>query len=109
MNSYRLNVRFNLDNDAEMRAVEYLQHISENSKKTMNGFIVEAVIEKIKSQNAGRNFSLDDIRTVIREELQEISFFSSAQPKTDTVNTELTEEQKAENEKNVLADLEMFM
>lgn len=109
MNSYRLNVRFNLENDAEMRAVEYLQHLSKSGKKTMNGFIVEAVIEKIKSQKAFRDFSLEDIRTVIREELQEVSFVSSEQPKTVTVNTELTEEQKAENEKNILTDLEMFM
>ena len=109
MNSYRLNVRFNLDNDAEMRAVEYLQHISKNNKKSMNGFIVEAVIEKIKSQKAFRDFSLEDIRTVIREELQDMSFISSEQIKAKTMNTELTEEQKAENEKNVLSDLEMFM
>ena len=109
MSSYRLNVRFNLENEAEMKAVEYLQHISENSKKTMNGFIVETVIERIKSKNTVRDFSLDDIRTVIREELQDISFISSEQLKAERVNKELTEEQKSENEKNILSDLEMFM
>ena len=50
---------------------------------------------------------MDDIRQVIREELQEVSF-AAAPPVFEQVQPELTEEQQAENEKSVLDDLEMF-
>jgi len=50
---------------------------------------------------------LGDIRQVIREELQEVSF-AAAPPVFEQVQLELTEEQQAENEKSVLDDLEMF-
>ena len=49
----------------------------------------------------------DDIRQVIREELQEVSF-AAAPPVFEQVQPELTEEQQAKNEKSVLDDLEMF-
>ena len=49
MNNRRLNVRFNLDNPDEERANDYLESLAENNKQSRNRFIVEAVIEKIKS------------------------------------------------------------
>ena len=50
---------------------------------------------------------LEDIRQVIREELQEASF-AAVPPVFEQVQPDLTEEQQAENEKSVLDDLEMF-
>ena len=50
---------------------------------------------------------LDNIRQIFREEVVPLSI-SSVQPVHQTVSTELTEEQKEENRKNVLADLDMF-
>ena len=109
MNSRRLNVRFNLDNPDEKSANDYLEALAQSSKQSRNRFIVEAVIEKIKSIDSPRNFTLEDIRAVFREELQDVSFVSSAQPTAQTVDTELTEEQKEKNDAEALSFLENFM
>ena len=109
MNSRRLNVRFNLDNPDEKSANDYLEALSQNNKQSRNRFIVEAVIEKIKSLDNPRSFTLDDIRAVLREELLDVSFVSSAQPSVQTVDTELTEEQKEKNDAEALSFLENFM
>ena len=109
MNSRRLNVRFNLDNPDEKNANDFLEALSQNSKHSRNKFIVEAVIEKIRFQNNPRDFTLEDIRAVIREELQDVSFVSSAQPLVQTVDTELTEEEKLKNNAAAVSFLENFM
>ena len=103
MSKYRINVRFDLDKPMEENAAQYLQALD----KSRNAFIVTAVLNEMQRQSSANAILLDDIRQVIREELQEVSFaaaphvFERAQP-------ELTEEQQAENEKSVLDDLEMF-
>jgi hypothetical protein len=109
MNNRRLNVRFNLDNPDEKSANDYLEALAQNNKQSRNRFIVEAVIEKIKSINNPRSFTLEDIRAVLREELQDISFVSSAQHSVQTVDTELTEEQQEKNDAEALSFLEIFM
>ena len=109
MNSRRLNVRFNLDNPDEKNANDFLEALAQSSKQSRNKFIVEAVIEKIKSLDNPRNFTLEDIRSVIREELHDVSFVSSAQPSVQTIDTELTEEQKEKNDAEALSFLENFM
>ena len=109
MNNRRLNVRFNLDNPDEKSANDYLEALAQNNKQSRNRFIVEAVIEKIKSIDNPRSFTLEDIRAVIREELQDISFVSSAQYSIQTVDTELTEEQQEKNDAEALSFLENFM
>ena len=91
MSKYRINVRFDLDKPKEANAAQYLQSLD----KSRNAFMVTAI------------FLLEDIRQVIREELQEVSF-AAAPPVFEQVQPELTEEQQAENEKSVLDDLEMF-
>ena len=67
--------------------------------------MVTAVLNEMQRQTSG--VLLEDIRQVIREELQEVSFVA-ASPVFEQVQPELTEEQQAENEKSVLDDLEMF-
>ena len=109
MNSRRLNVRFNLDNPDEKSANDFLEALVQSNKQSRNKFIVEAVIEKIRFQNNPRDFTLEDIRAVLREELQDISFVSSAQHSVQTVDTELTEEQKEKNDAEALSFLENFM
>ena len=103
MSKYRINVRFDTDDPKQAEAVKLLQSL-EHSR---NGFIVSAVLDAISSHTAPNSITLEDIRKIIREELQEVSFVA-APPVFQTVNTELTEEQQAKNEKSVLDDLEMF-
>lgn len=104
MSKYRINVRFDTDNPKQAEAVTFLQSL-EHSR---NAFIVSAVLDAVSGKSAANNVSLEAIRKIIREELQEASFIA-APPVFQTVNTELTEEQQAKNEKSVLDDLEMFV
>lgn len=103
MSKYRINVRFDLDKPKEANAAQYLQSLD----KSRNAFMVTAVLNEMQRQSSVNGFLLDDIRQVIREELQEVSFVA-ASPVFEQVQLELTEDQQAENEKSVLDDLEMF-
>ena len=108
-NHYRINVRFDMSKEVEKAAAEYLARLSETSSGTRNRFIVEAVIEKIRRDEKEASISLDDIRAMFREELQSVSFVNSTlPPKPIKLNTELTEEEKEENDASVMAALEMF-
>ena len=107
-NHYRLNVRFDLNDEAERRAAEYLAELYNKKGKSRNRFIVEAVISFIERQNSDRDFTLDDVRQVFREELSGVSFVDTATADYGTADTELTEEQQAENDENVLSDLSAF-
>ena len=103
MSKYRINVRFDLDKPMEAKAAQYLQSLD----KSRNAFMVTAVLNEMQRQSSASSFLLEDIRRVIREELQEVSF-AAAFPVFEQVQPELTEEQQAENAKSVLDDLEMF-
>ena len=103
MSKYRINVRFDLDKPKEAKAALYLQSLD----KSRNAFMVTAVLNEMQRETSVNNFLLEDIRQVIREELQEVSFVA-ASPVFKQAQPELTEEQQAENEKSVLDDLEMF-
>ena len=69
--------------------------------------MVTAVLNEMQRQSSVNGFLLEDIRQVIREELQEVSFVA-ASPVFERAQPELTEEQQAENDKSVLDDLKMF-
>ena len=103
MSKYRINVRFDTDDDKQAEAVGFLQSL----QKSHNAFIVSAVLDAIARQSVNELDLLENIRQVIREELQEVSF-AVAPPAFRSAKTELTEEEQVENEKSVLDDLEMF-
>ena len=103
MSKYRINVRFETDDPKQAEAVKFLQSL-EHSR---NAFIVSAVLDAISDKSAANSISLEDIRKIIREELQEVSFVATS-PVFERAQPELTEEQQAENEKSVLDDLEML-
>lgn len=103
MSDYRINVRFHTDVPAEKNAAEYLQALN----KSRNKFIMDAVIAYMNKESADNETLLESIRQIFREEVQTVAVVAA--PSTAVAATaELTEEQKAENAKNVLADLEMF-
>lgn len=103
MSDYRINVRFHTDVPAEKKAAEYLQTLN----KSRNKFIVDAVIAYMNDESTDNETLLENIRRIFREEVQTVSVVS-VPSKTVAATTELTEKQKVENAKNVLADLEMF-
>lgn len=109
MSSYRINVRFNLDDEAERKAAKYLQGLCCKEKKSRNRFIIEAVtayMERIAEKDT--ESLLQSIREIFREEIQDISIAAPAERKTAIADTELTEEEQAQNAVSVLSDLEMF-
>lgn len=103
MSKYRINVRFDTDDPKQAEAVKFLQSL-EHSR---NAFIVSVVLDAVSGKSTANNVSLEEIRRIIREELQEVSFVT-VPPVSHPVRTELTEEEQAEIEKSVLDDLEMF-
>lgn len=103
MSDYRINVRFHTNVPAEKKATEYLQTLN----KSRNKFIVDAVIAYMNKESTDNETLLENIRQIFREEVQTVAVVS-APPATVAVTAELTDEQKAENAKSVLADLEMF-
>ncbi|MGI6269082.1 MAG: hypothetical protein ACOYKJ_00880 [Candidatus Howiella sp.] len=103
MNDYRINTRFSLNDETERKAAEYLRSLG----RKRNRFIVEAVLTRI-SKDASDDNLLESIRQIFREEVQTVSVASPQPMPSVAATTELTEEQKAENAKNVLSDLEMF-
>lgn len=103
MYDYRINTRFNLNDESERKAAEYLRSLG----RKRNRFIVEAVLDKMSKDTANDNL-LESIRQIFREEVQTVSVVSPQPVPSVTVSMELTEEQIAENAKNVLSDLEMF-
>ena len=102
-NVYRLNVRFDLNNAEEADAAAFLQSLSETDLKSRNKFIVTAVLEQTRRQGKSYDFSLEDIRQIIKEELQGMSVTVPL-----ALPAEKDEEQKAANAANVLSALEMF-
>ena len=74
MSKYRINVRFDLDKPKEANAAKYLQSLD----KSRNAFMVTAVLNEMQRQSSVNGFLLDDIRQVIREELQEVSFAAAS-------------------------------
>jgi hypothetical protein len=103
MSKYRINVRFDIDDPKQAEAVKFLQSL----EYSRNAFIVSAVLDAVSGKSTANSISLEDIRRIIREELQEVSFVT-APSAFQSAKTELTEEEQAENEKSVLDDLEMF-
>ena len=103
MSKYRINVRFDTDDPTQAEAVKFLQSL-EHSR---NSFIVSAVLDVISSHTAPNSIKLEEIRRIIREELQEVSFVATPSV-SQSAKTELTEEEQAQNENSVLDDLDMF-
>ena len=73
MSYYRLNVRFNLENERERLAAEYLQKLPEKEGLTRNRFAVEALCEHLSYKADGKKLLLEEIRQMLREEFKAVS------------------------------------
>ena len=110
MSIYRMTLRFNLEDETERNAAEFLKQLDRKAYKSKNRFVVELIAAYADSLNKERleDELLEKIRLMFREEIADISVVFPEQKKTTAAVTELTEEQKAENAASVLADLELF-
>ena len=73
MSKYRINVRFETDDPKQAEAVKFLQSL-EHSR---NAFIVSAVLDAVSGKSTANSISLEAIRKIIREELQEVSLVAA--------------------------------
>ena len=105
MNVYRINLRFDLDDEREQMAAEYLQQFPQRGKTTRNRFAVDALCAYISRIEQDDRPLLESIRKMLREEIGGASMIPTISA-IQTVSTELTEEQKEENRRNVLQDLD---
>ena len=105
MNVYRINLRFDLDDERERMAAEYLQQFPQRGKTTRNRFAVDALCAYISRIEQDDKPLLESIRQILREEISGTTITPTI-PAVQAVNTELTEEQKEENRRNVLQDLD---
>lgn len=99
MKDYRLNVRFHVEDERERLAAEFLKGMTHGR----NRFIVEAVLARMSDDQL-----MESIRQIFREEMQLFPSVAMPEPSFSSVDAEMTEEQREENRKNVLADLDMF-
>ena len=103
MDDYRINTRFNLKDEAERSAADYLKSLG----RKRNQYIVQAVLTQIEKNNSNDSL-LENIRQIFREEVQTVSVVATQPVPSAAITPELTEEQKEKNAKNVLTDLELF-
>ena len=104
---YRLNIRFDLTDESQRSIAERLQALDRKQYGSINKFII-AAIDKAFDSSASDTLTAEEIRSIIREELQEVAFVSVQPPQTQTTQPTLTEEEQAANEQSVLDDLKMF-
>ncbi len=108
-NEYRLNVRFDLNDEKQRRIAETLQTLDRKKYQSINAFVVTAVGDYLERLDNNGDLTLERIRAMFREELQSVSFVSVPPPEKNALDTSLTEEQQEENDDKVLDALAMFM
>ena len=101
MMEYRFNVRFDLDDERDRRAAEYLSALKRGSR---NRFIIDAILAQ--TENGADVATLDGIRRIIRDEFQRMPLIAPSA--SETGQAPITEEEQAENDRSVLSDLEDF-
>ena len=99
MSVYRITVRFNLEDDKERGAAEYLQGLKHGD---CNRFVVNAVLTCVRAENTNvvDPTLLDSIRQIFREEVQALP------PTKESTVPALPAEEP--DDQSVLDDLELF-
>ncbi|MBR4658245.1 MAG: hypothetical protein IKP26_03205 [Clostridia bacterium] len=108
--SHRISVRFNLSDPNQRKVYEALHEIDRQEHGSMSAFAIKAIGEYLDrlSYNGRFDFTLDDIRVLFREEIQELDLAPRETAPAFTPPAEMTEEQRQENDRNVLETLDMF-
>ena len=104
---YRLNIRFDLTDERQRLIAEKLQSLDRKQYGSINKFIIAAIGNTLDGRSSD-TLTADEVRIIIREELQNMTFVSEQQSQVQAIGPMLTDEEQAENEQSVLDDLEMF-
>ncbi len=110
MNIYRMTLRFNLEDDKERSAAEFLKALDCEKFKSRNQFVIDLISAYIANtaQKQSEDALVEKIRLMLRKEIADIAVVAPEHKKVTAAVTELTEKQKAENAASVLDDLELF-
>ena len=108
--SHRISVRFDLSDPIQRKVYEALHEIDRTEHGSMSAFAIKAIGEYLDrlSYNGRFDFTLDDIRALFREEIRELDIAPREVEPSFASPTEMTEEQRQENDRNVLETLDMF-
>ena len=68
-NEYRLNVRFDLNDEKQRRIAETLQTLDRKKYQSINAFVVTAVGDYLDRLDNNGDLTLERIRAMFREEL----------------------------------------
>ena len=104
---YRLNIRFDLTDERQRLIAEKLQSLDRKQYGSVNKFIIAAIGNTLDGRSSD-TLTAEEVRSIIREELQNVTFVSEQQSQVKAIARMLTDEEQAENEQSVLDDLEMF-
>ncbi len=110
MKEYRINIRFNPENEKDRMIVAYLNGLRETQNVSRNSFIIQAIYEKI--MEGDRDAALiEQIRAVLQEELASASIAAGQdapdEPETD-FSLEVTEEDLEKSKGLLRSGLEAF-
>lgn len=110
-NTRRISVRFDLDDPEQRRVFDALHSIARGTEKSMNAILIKAAAEYLDrlERPFPCGFTLDELRTLFREELQELELAPREPAVTVKPPSEMTEKERAENDRNVLESLALFM
>ena len=76
---YRLNIRFDITDKRQREIVERLQALDKKQYGSINKFVVTAV-GKALDRIGTTSLTAEEVRRIIREELQEVTFVSEQPP-----------------------------
>ena len=110
MSIYRMTLRFNLEDETERKAAEFLKQLDCKEHKSKNHFVIDLITAYIDSLNKEQqdNDLIEKIRLMFREEIADISIAAPTKKEPIVMDTFLTEEEKEENAVSVLEALKMF-
>ena len=113
MKPYTLTIRFRVTDEYEAEVGAYMKNLSEHTDKSKNRFVIDLIAEHMKrsEQKQQEDDFVEKIRQMFREEMQGLAFeFPDSEVKTESESliTEMTEDEEAANAASVLNDLEMF-
>ena len=103
--SYRINLRFDPEDPEENAVLEEVRRLQEERQCSFSQLII-GILKEHHEQSRLPPFTLEEIRQVIREELDGCVFSPSAHPLSQEVPS-LTAEDQEENARSVLRDLEL--
>ena len=110
MSEYRINVRFNLGNERQRNAAEFLEHLDRKKFGSRNAFAMTAIcayVEELQNGNPNARL-LEDIRQIFREEVPAIPAAPAEPPRIKPLDATLTREQQEKQAAATLAFLKGF-